>query len=143
MNRLNELNEARQAAEQVLSLIETAADQFKRARSWGTWDLLGGGLISGMAKRARIDDANRTLADLQTALDCLAAELADVGTTAPGGPSQTSYDYVVDLCFDNIWTDWRVQGEINRALDELTDLWDKVSAIRNRLTDEIDQLVTG
>lgn len=54
IHHLEELYEARGAADEALSLIEKAADQLKHARSWGTWDLLGGGLISGLAKRGHI-----------------------------------------------------------------------------------------
>ena len=52
------------------------------AEGWGTWDLVGGGLISGMAKHSCLDDAQELVPRLQTELRRFQSELGDVDMDA-------------------------------------------------------------
>ncbi len=139
-DRKTELLEAKRAAGRALNLIRDAQGQLSSARSWGIVDMLGGGLLSGGMKRGRISDAQATLYRLDRALEDLRRELQDIRLSAPGGPSNTTYDLVVDLAFDNIFTDIRVQNEIKDTLSQLELLAHKVTKIEFQLAAELGSL---
>ena len=52
---------AHAAAEQVLSCLNSAQD-------WGTWDMLGGGLLTDLIKYEHLDSAQQQIGQLQSAL---------------------------------------------------------------------------
>ncbi|MDI9498309.1 MAG: hypothetical protein QM270_07480 [Bacillota bacterium] len=139
-DRRTELLEAKRAAGRALNLIRDAQQQLSSARSWGVVDMLGGGLLSGGMKRGRISDAQACLYRLDGALEDLRRELQDVQLAAPCAPSQTGYDMVVDLVFDNIFTDIRVQNEIKATLGELEHLARQITRIEFQLDAELRSL---
>ena len=57
MDLQKELREAIMAADRALEGLERAKVNLNSARNWGIWDILGGGLISGMIKRSRMREA--------------------------------------------------------------------------------------
>lgn len=140
MDRLKELKEAKAACQDVLDKIQDARLKLEKAEGWGFWDMFGGGFISSMAKRSNITEAKKDLHALSLSLKALADELDDVNMEAPEGPSNTSYDEVVDIFFDNIFTDIRVQDEIKKTQGSLWDLEDQIVAISVDLQKEIDRL---
>lgn len=140
MDRLKELKEAKVACQDVLDKIQEAQNHLEKAEGWGVWDMFGGGFISSMAKRSHITEAKKDLHALSISLQDLADELGDVDLQVPEGPSNTDYDDMVDVFFDNIFTDIRVQDEIKGALVDLMDLKDQVLALEEQLQDEIDLL---
>ena len=48
------------------------------AEAWGTWDILGGGLLSTAAKHGNLDDAQSYITELQMDLRRLNWELTDI-----------------------------------------------------------------
>jgi len=76
--REKELLEAREAASYVLSSLQRVLNSLDSAAGWGTWDMLGGGLIATAMKHSKIDDARDAIADVQYNLHRLQRELKDV-----------------------------------------------------------------
>ena len=62
----------------MLRQTEAVYGSLNSAGNWGTWDVLGGGLLTDMMKYSRLDDAQRGMEQLQSALRRYRAELADV-----------------------------------------------------------------
>ncbi|HLO13546.1 MAG TPA: hypothetical protein VK206_01865, partial [Anaerolineales bacterium] len=56
-SEVNEITEAITAGKDVLAGLERVISSLEDAEGWGTWDLLGGGLISTAMKHSGIDDA--------------------------------------------------------------------------------------
>ena len=52
---IKEIKEAINAGETTLNALEEVKEKLETAKSWGTWDLLGGGIISDIAKHSAID----------------------------------------------------------------------------------------
>ena len=52
-----EVGEALHAGRQAEQALSGVLDSLDSAESWGTWDMLGGGLFTTMAKHGHIDDA--------------------------------------------------------------------------------------
>ncbi|CAK4839792.1 unnamed protein product [Aphanomyces euteiches] len=73
-----ELREAVRAGELVQQALERAEDCLRSAKNWGTYDLLGGGMISTAIKHGRMDDAQDHIRTAQNRLSQFAKELKDV-----------------------------------------------------------------
>ncbi len=87
MDRNKELTEAKAAARRVISLIDDALAQTKKASGLGVWDILGGGLFVSAAKRQSISKINVKMDLLAEGLRDLGKELKDLSLTLPIGPS--------------------------------------------------------
>lgn len=119
MERLKELQEAKEAANEVITRIDNATSSLNSALSWGRWDMFGGEFFTSWIKRNKIKEANQAISTIAESLKSLNKELEDVDMTLPEGVSDNISDRVWDLWFDNIFTDIRVQGEIKDSLRQL------------------------
>ncbi len=140
MDRLKELKEAKEAANQVIIRIDAGLNQLKSASSWGILDIFGGGLISSLVKRNKIGEANRSLEELSISLKALNKELSDVDISLPDAIPDMLSDELFDIVFDNIFTDIRVQGEIKENLIALKELRHAIVEIRDKVDREIEEL---
>lgn len=77
-SQLRELEEAIGAGNAALQQASVVLDSLSSAAGWGTWDLLGGGLISDLAKYSHLDNAQQNIQQLQALLSRFRTELADV-----------------------------------------------------------------
>ena len=109
MDRLKDLKEAKVAAQEVIARIDNAISSLNSASSWGIADLLDGGAFSSFLKRGKIKDANSDIKEISRSLNLLNKELEDVNMHLPTEVSDTISDNVFDVCFDNIYTDFKVQ----------------------------------
>lgn len=112
-----ELVEAVEAAEIAAGWLRDADTMLSKAADWGTWDLMGGGMVSSLAKQGRMQDARSSLHHAAAALRALDTELADVATDVRDAPHLDTRGMtgMLDVFFDNIITDWTVQGRIRDA----------------------------
>ena len=140
MDRLKELKEAKEAANQVIIRIDAGLNQLKSASSWGILDIFGGGLISSLVKRNKIGEANRSLEELSISLKSLNKELSDVDISLPDAIPDMLSDELFDIVFDNIFTDIRVQGEIKENLVALKELRYAIVEIRDKIDRQIREL---
>lgn len=140
MDRLKELKEAKQAAEEVKARLNKAVSSLDSARNWGVWDLFGGELFSSMIKRGKIRDANKDIKAITASLNSLNKELEDVNMSLPAELSDTNSDVIFDVMFDNIFTDMRVQSEIKESLVELKDFRSQIYDLIDTLDLEIKKL---
>ncbi|MDG0873461.1 hypothetical protein L5D93_13645 [Paenibacillus thiaminolyticus] len=134
-----ELDEAIQAGREALHALKRAEEQFRSARNWGRYDMLGGGTIVTYLKHNRYDDAKAELHNANHRLRRFGRELEDVKKlrqTAQAvdiGAGLTFADYV----FDGFLTDWMVQGRINRSLERVEEAIRHVQATLRRLEQEV------
>lgn len=115
-----ELNEAIRAGRSVQDDLSRAEEELQSARNWGTYDMLGGGMISTHIKHSRLDEAMNRIYAAQTNLRRFEQELRDVGGSLDasklevGGLLRFS-----DFFFDGLLADWLVQGRIHDALEQV------------------------
>lgn len=140
MDRLKELQEAKDAANKVIEKIDIALDTLDSAKFWGMWDMFGGDFFSSWKKRDKIEEANEYIKDIVDSVKVLEKELKDVDMVLPEEISNTMSDRVFDIWFDNFFTDLRVQGEIKYAMRELREFRDEIEKLYIRLEDEIEEL---
>ncbi len=74
------------------------------AKGWGgIWDIMGGGLISNMAKHSAIDDANKAAHDFQYLLKSFEKELSDVNEFAEIELNISGFTTFADFFFDGFF----------------------------------------
>ncbi|MHA7965968.1 hypothetical protein ACX93W_17745 [Paenibacillus sp. CAU 1782] len=132
-----ELREAVHAGQSVLSCLLTAIDKLDSAKNWGTYDMLGGGLIATKMKHDRIDEARDAIHSASHKLQMFERELKDVErdvhVTIDIGGMLTFGDYF----FDGIFIDWIVQGRIKEAVSQVEEKHGRISRIVADLSTEL------
>ncbi len=116
---VKELQEAVSAGRKVVSALSHAEDRLSSAQDWGTFDLLGGGMISTAMKHSRIDEARSSIHAAQNSLRRFQAELEDVQRDVIIEIDIGSILTFADYFFDGLISDWMVQSRIKNSLDQV------------------------
>jgi hypothetical protein len=138
-----EVQEAAAAADAVLTPLTEATRLLEAASGWSTYDLLGGGMVTDLVKRDRMNAAAEQLRAADQALRYLSAELSDLGQRAayevmlPGGLD------AFDLWFDDIFSSWAVHNRIGDAQAKVADTQQAVIDVSQRLTAQARELATA
>lgn len=140
MDKEKEVKEAKAAAVEVLLRLDEALKSLKDASSMSVWDMLGGGSFFSVIKRKHMQEANLNIKEASIYLKCLNEELDDIGMKLPKEISDTMSDNVMDIYFDNIFTDIRVAGEIKEKLDELKSFRTGIENLIIKLDMELDEI---
>lgn len=133
MYNLKEKKEAREALLDLQDEIDSVIKKTESARRWGIFDIFADSSLVGFVKRGKIKDINSGLEIIREKLEIAKKELCDVRINLDEEISDTSYDFFVDIIFDNIFTDLRVNREIKEIRENLFDLRDKVEEILRKL----------
>jgi hypothetical protein len=134
-NNLKEIREAISAGNRVSSSVKSALSSLESAEGWGTWDLLGGGLISDMAKHSHIDDAKLAADRIQSELSHFRAELADVRISNDIHFEMDGFGKFADFFFDGLIADWCMQSRIEESLGSVRNVENQVNEALRRLKD--------
>lgn len=128
-----ELREAISAGKAALGMTDTILSNLSSAENWGTWDLLGGGLLSDMAKHGHLDEAQRNVERLQVQLRNFRTELADVSINADLQIQVDGFLRFADFFFDGLFCDWAVQSKIHGSEQQVRETRDKVQRVLKQL----------
>lgn len=140
-SRRKELQEAEEAAQEVMQSLDDLLGTLNSAANWGVWDMLGGGLISTAIKHSKIDDAREQIIVVQQNLNRLERELTDIKIYADLGIDIGALASFADYFFDGLITDWVVQSRINEAEKRTQELRGQVTAIWNSVKDQINEVI--
>ncbi len=132
-SRAQELREALSAGEAALASADRVLASLSHAEGWGTWDVLGGGLISDLAKHSHLDAAQAELEQLQRQLRRFKTELADVTVQADLQVNVDGFLRFADYFFDGIFADWAVMDRISRAEGQVYDTRGRIEGVMARL----------
>ena len=152
-----ELQEALDACNAALSCTDQILSELDSAEGWGTWDLVGGGLITDLVKHSHLDAAQASVETLQTQLRRFKTELADVTIDADIQVNIDGFLRVADYFFDGIFADWTVLDQIQQSqeqvdqtrsqiygvLDHLRTLMEQTEAQISCTSQEVEQLVAS
>jgi DNA repair exonuclease SbcCD ATPase subunit len=130
-----EISEAILTGEKAMQGLMRAIDSLQNAQNWGTFDLLGGGILATAVKHSKIDEAKNDIEEVQHYLNQFRRELSD--TTLNSGQNlaveMDSFTGFADYFFDNLITDWIVQNKINQSLEACRKMFDQISVLMIRL----------
>lgn len=135
-----ELEEAIEAGTHALHTVHSAVNNLKDAESWGTFDFLGGGLITDMAKHEKLDAAQQSIEQLQIDLQHFNTELADVPIRAD---MQVTIDAMLkfsDIFFDNIFTDAAVLDRIRESYAQIDRTRDQILGVLRQLQTRLEDV---
>lgn len=110
-----EIQEALLAGGQVQTEINRVLESLNSAEGWGTWDMLGGGVMTTMMKHSHIDQASRNITKVQQSLSRFKTELADVKITSDMNIAVDGLLSFADYFFDGLLMDWMVQSKIHSS----------------------------
>ena len=132
-----EIEEAESVGRSLVGAIDAAQDSLESAQGWGLWDMMGGEMLSSIAKHNNINDAEKSYIYISNLLQSFNKELGDVNFASL---SFSSTAIAFDIFFDNIFTDFAVQSKINDALSDTSYLRKNVSDVMNKLEQEREEL---
>lgn len=128
-----ERREAVSAGERAKSSLQAALDALDSARSWGIFDLLGGGLIPSLVKRSKMGAASEYIEQARADLISFSRELDDIQEYTNVNVSTDDFWGLADLFFDGLFADLVMQNRINEARNQLQEAITKVETILARL----------
>ena len=128
-----ELREAISAGNAALATTQQILSGLDDAEGWGTWDLLGGGLVADFVKHSHLDEAQRAVERLQSQLRRFRTELADVTIQADMQVNVDGFLRFADYFFDGLFADWAVLDKISQSKDQMQNTKQKIESVLSRL----------
>ena len=128
-----ELREAISAGNSARSTAESVLSSLGSAEGWGTWDLLGGGLLADMAKHSHLDEAQGAIERLQSQLRRFKTELADVTIHADMQVNVDGFLRFADYFFDGLFADWAVMDKISQSQSQVQSTKNQIDSVLSRL----------
>lgn len=132
-SRKRELDEAVTAGRAALRTTEGVLSSLSDAEGWGTWDLIGGGLLTDMAKHSRLDEAQGMIETLQSQLRRFKTELADVEIQSDIQVSVEGFLRFADYFFDGLFADWTVLDHIRQSQEQVRGVQSQIERVLSRL----------
>lgn len=132
-SRQKELQEAMEAGTRALATVGAVQESLKTAKSWSTYDMLGGSLIADVVKHNHMDKAQKLLDELQLQLGRFRTELSDVYIQSNLKVNVEGFERYADIFLDNFFTDWEIYDRIQKSQRE-------VDGIKEKITDVISKL---
>jgi hypothetical protein len=118
---IKELEEAIHAGEIAVHALADAVNSLESAEGWGTFDLFGGGAITGFIKHNRIDKATEHIHVAQSKMRSFQKELLDIEETSDLQIDISNLLKFADFFLDGIIVDLAVQGKIKDSLKQAKD----------------------
>lgn len=132
-NYEKERQEAIDAGNRALYSLRAAQDQLNSAKNWGIVDILGGGLITSLVKRSKMDAAQRNMEQAKRDLQTFSKELRDVSQYISLDFNNEGFLRFADYFFDGVVADWLVQDRINNARQQVDEAIRRVEQILRQL----------
>ena len=128
-----EVEEALLAGQDALDLAYQAGEKLMTAQSWGTWDLLGGGVLVDLVKHSQLDEAQALIEQLQSQLRLFRSELSDIPAQATFQVNVAGFLRFADYFFDGLFADWTVQQHIAEGINQVDSIIKQIKRTLERL----------
>ena len=138
-NVKREVEEAIRAGRQAQSVAESVLGALESAENWGTWDLVGGGLVTDFIKHDKIDGAQEQIEMLQVQLRRFSAELSDVKVFADMQVRADGFLRFADFFFDDFVSAWMVLDRVGRSKAQVEQVRQQLAEALKRLSAMLDE----
>lgn len=138
--KLKELKEAINAGISVIESLDCAREGLESASNWGTYDMLGGGMISTHIKHNRIDEAMDCVHEARRSMGQFEKELKDIQMSLSVDIDIGEFLKFSDYFFDGFIADWMVQGRIEDTLSQVEYKATAISQLLSQLDEEYVRL---
>lgn len=132
-----EVNEAIAAGEQALASLYMAQERLNNARSWGIFDMLGGGFFTGMIKHSNMREASAYMEDAKRALQVFERELRDVSVVGDLSIEIGGFLTFADFFFDGFVADYLVQSKIADAREQVSEAIRRTESLMRELRQQV------
>lgn len=129
----DELNEAEKICDNALKRVDAALAHLKSAKSWGAFDLWGGGFLTSYFKTKKIGKAEKEIECLHEELRKLNDTSDEVRYALDGFEALTSLQKTLDIGLDDIYTNWKNQEQVKRNIILLEELHGNLSELEEKL----------
>lgn len=128
---MNDKEQLLSCADKALDSLQKAREKLYSAHNMGVFDILGGGLLTSMAKRGDMNEANRYLQEARQDLAVLKEQLDtfDLQIDLDDGLE------ILDVWLDNIFVDLAVQDKIYDAQRQVNQTISQLQNIIAKLKD--------
>ncbi len=109
-----------------------AQDKLDSARSWGIWDILGGGIISTLVKHGKTDDANDCIREAARLMERVQAIMPEA-YVGEAPVREGGFGRVADVLFDGFFVDLYMQGRINDQREAVKEMLARVRRVEREL----------
>ncbi len=133
-----ELGEAWAAGDEACESMEKIVKSLQTAKSWGMYDMMGGGMGATSVKHSHINKAKVHMEDAVYKLETYSEELQDVDLNWESSMGISGFNTFADYLLDGLIFDWVVQSKIKKSLGSCTRAVSSVKSIQRRLEREID-----
>ncbi|MDO5293458.1 MAG: hypothetical protein Q4F05_11995 [bacterium] len=130
---LKEVKEAINAGRRVKSELARVESSLDSARSYGAWDIMGGGLVADTMKHSNLNDAKKQLQSVQSLMRGFRTELADVRISLDVQIDTDGFSKFADFMFDGLFADWNMQSRINDSRSSVMAAKQKVESTIRKL----------
>lgn len=127
------MRDAISAGQQALVLAREVRKELGDAESWSDWDLLGGGLLSDVAKHDALDTAQELIERLQIQLRRFKSELGDVDIREDLQANVEGFLRFADYFFDGLFVDWMVNDQISQSQSRIQETLSRLENIQSHL----------
>jgi hypothetical protein len=134
------MHKALQLADAARQSLSDLHQKVGRASRWSTYDtFFGGGKIATAIVHRRLDEAAEAAAEADYRLALLRTELADLHGTMRTFPllAISARTKLVDMWFDNIFTDMAVHDRIKQAQQNVDHSLQVVQEVQEQLTSRV------
>lgn len=128
-----ERQEAIDAGNRALQSLYAAQSDLNSAKNWGIVDLFGGGMITGLIKHSRMNNAQSHMEQAKYDLQRFSKELGDVAAYISLDFNTGDFLSFADYFFDGLVADWLVQDRINSARAQVDEAIRRVQNVLGRL----------
>ena len=137
---IRKIKESILASGRALSSLERAIGNLESARSWGVWDIVGGGLLSTAVKHSKIDDMRQEIKGVEREIRAFNTTLSYVNLPSNIDIEIGAFATFADYFFDGLIADLVVQGKIKDSLNKLRDTYNRINKLRDLLQTKLGDL---
>ncbi|MFI3237689.1 MAG: hypothetical protein R3Y47_06635 [Lachnospiraceae bacterium] len=130
---LKEISEAILAGKNTLSTVASILESLTSAQNWGTFDLVGGGLISNVAKHDHLNSAQKKIESLNKQIRNFQTELADINFSTDIHVTIDGFLKYADYIFDGLFFDWMALSKISNSVSEVKQIQSKLDEVMKKL----------
>lgn len=139
-SQCKEIDEAYSVGEIVVDEIEVIKKFLHKARNWGAYDLLGGGLICDMVKHSHLDNAQLKIQHLQELMNRYQTEITDVQVQLETHVKIEGFLCFADFFFDGLFADLAVLDQIEDSEKQINNTYKQVQEVQNQLRSMRDNI---
>lgn len=106
---------------QALESLYAAKEYLDSARTWGIFDMLGGGFFSTLVKQSKMSKANDCIKRAKRDLEAFSSELKNSYSLTELNIETGDFISFADYFFDSFFVDWLMQDRIvvsRRKIDD-------------------------